>query len=88
MHFLGHLVDSQGIRPLEDKVQVVQDFPWPVMRHDLCKFLGLISFYHHFIPNCAQLLQPLNNLLSTTSTTQVFDGLSKLLILFITASKL
>jgi len=63
---LGHLVDSQGIRPLEDKVQVIQDFPQT--RHDLRKFLDLLNFYHHFIPTCAQLLQPLNNLLSATST--------------------
>ena len=27
LHFLGHLVDNQGIRPLEEKVEVVQDFP-------------------------------------------------------------
>ena len=67
LHFLGHLVDSQGIRPLEEKVKVIQEFPQPAMKHDLRKFLGLINFYHRFIPNCAQLLQPLNNLLSTCS---------------------
>ena len=67
LQFLGHLVDSQGIRPLEEKVQVIHDFPQPVTRHDLRQFLGLINFYHRFIPNGAQLLQPLNNLLSTTS---------------------
>ena len=67
MQFLGHLVDSQGIRPLEEKVQVIHDFPQLVTRYDLRQFLGLINFYHRFIPNGAQLLQPLNNLLSTTS---------------------
>ena len=35
LHFLGHLVDSQGIRPLEEKVKVIQDFPQPVTKHDL-----------------------------------------------------
>ncbi len=29
LHFLGHVVDSTGIRPLEGKVQVIQDFPQP-----------------------------------------------------------
>ena len=71
LHFLGHLVDSQGVRPLEEKVQVIQDFPQPGTKHDLRKFLGLINFYHRFIPNCAQTLQPLNNLLSTTSTQTI-----------------
>ena len=67
LHFLGHLVDSQGIRPLQDKVTAVQDFVQPETRRHLRKFLGLINFYHRFIPNCAQILQPLNNLLSTNS---------------------
>ena len=44
LHFLGHLVDSQGICPLEEKVTAVQDFAQPETRHDLCKFLGLINF--------------------------------------------
>ena len=65
--FLGHLVDSQGIRPLQDKVTAIQDFVQPETRGHLRKFLGLINFYHRFIPNCAQILQPLNNLLSTNS---------------------
>ena len=29
LQFLGHLVDSQGIRPLEEKVQAIMDFPQP-----------------------------------------------------------
>ena len=67
LHFLGHLVDSQGIRPLEEKVAAVQSFVQPGSRRNLRKFLGLINFYHRFIPNCAQILQPLNSLLSTSS---------------------
>ena len=73
LQFLGHLVDSQGIRPLEEKVQVIHDFPQPVTRHDLRQFLGLINFYHRFIPNGAQLLQPLNKLLSTTSSNKTIQ---------------
>ena len=67
LHFLGHLVDSQGIRSLEEKVAAVQTFVQPGSRRSLRKFLGLINFYHRFIPNCAQILQPLNSLLSTSS---------------------
>ena len=33
------------------------------------KFLGLINFYHRFIPGCAQILQPLNDLLSSAIMT-------------------
>ena len=57
-------------------------------KHDLRKFLGLINFYHRFIPNCAQLLQPLNGLLSTGSdktihwtqqTTKALDNIKQAL---------
>ena len=34
----------------------------------LCEFLGLINFYHCFIPKCADILQPLNDLLSSSAS--------------------
>lgn len=67
LHFLGHLVDSQGICPLEEKVKVIQEFLQPGTKHDLHEFLGLINFYYRFVPHYAQLLQPLNHLLSNCS---------------------
>ena len=66
LHFLGHQVDSAGIRPLEEKVKVIQDFPLPETRKKLREFLGLINFYHRFIKNCAMLTNPLNTLLSAS----------------------
>ena len=56
LQFLGHLVNSQGIRPV---VQAIVDFPQPTSLCKLREFLGLINFYHHFIP---YILQPLNTL--------------------------
>ena len=64
LDFLGHHVDSHGIRPLADKVQAVRDFPQPVTIRKLREFLGLVNFYHRFLPGGATLLQPLNDLLS------------------------
>lgn len=32
--------------------------------HQLCTFLGLTNFYHHFIPGCARIADPLNTLLA------------------------
>ena len=61
--FLGHHVSSSGIQPLEDKVQAVQDFPRPYTQRKLCKFLGLIIFYHWFLNHGAAILMPLNDLL-------------------------
>lgn len=62
--FLGHQVSPQGIRPLPDKVQVIRSFPLPSTPRKLREFLGLVNYYHRFVPRCADLLAPLNNLLS------------------------
>ena len=64
--FLGHLVDIQGICPLPDKVQTLVDYPLPTTRRKLREFLGLVNFYHRFLPNCACIVSPLNKLLGTS----------------------
>ena len=62
LEFLGHFVDKHGIRPLEVKVEAICDFPQPTTQRELRQFLGLINFYHRFIPGCAQILHPLHAL--------------------------
>ena len=66
IEFLGHVVDSSGIHPLRNKVQAILDFLEPKSRRQLCTSLGLINFYHRFIPGCAKILRPLNILLSSS----------------------
>ena len=38
--------------------------PQPHTQCELRQFLGLMNFYHRFVPGCASILQPLHNLLS------------------------
>ena len=64
LDFLGHRVDKTGIRPLESKVEAIRNFPQPTSQQQLRQFLGLVNFYHRFLPNCATKLQPLNALLA------------------------
>ena len=87
MKFLGHIVDKDGVRPLPDKVRAVQEFPLPQSTTDLRTFLGLINFYHRFLPNAASVLQPLNEMASrkkaslqwNESTTEAFRQAKNLL---------
>ena len=67
LEFLGHQVDKHGIRPLEEKVDAVRHFPRPTSQKKLRQFLGLVNFYHRFIPGCARILQPLHSLLTGSS---------------------
>ena len=66
LDFLGHHVDATGIRPLEAKVQAIQEFPCPTTQRKLREFIGLVNFYRRFIPQCATLLRPLDKLLKHT----------------------
>ena len=66
LDFLGHHIDRQGITLLPEKIQAVRDFPQPQCQRQLRQFIRLVNFYHHFLPNCATLMQPLHALLSST----------------------
>ena len=68
--FLGHFGTAQGIQPLPDKIEAIQQFPQPNTQRKLREFLGLINFYHRFIPHCADIVRPLHNLLAKTKTKQ------------------
>ena len=70
LEFLGHYIDGNGILPLKDKVKVIYDFPVPKSIRKLRQFLGMINFYRRFLPNCAEVLQPLTDLLAGKSKNQ------------------
>ena len=59
MEFLGHLISSAGISPLPEKAQAVTDFPQPQDKQSLQCFLGMLNFYHRFLPGIAHTLLPL-----------------------------
>ncbi|CAH8667643.1 unnamed protein product [Dicrocoelium dendriticum] len=63
VEFLGHLVSSSGIEVLPAKIQAIKDFPAPTSFKHLRRFCGLVNYYRRFIPRCAQLMQPLTDLL-------------------------
>jgi hypothetical protein len=46
-----------------EKVQAVVDAPRPTNTQQLRSFLGLVNYYHKFLPNLATILHPLNRLL-------------------------
>ena len=66
LQFLGHIISSEGIRPSDTKVSAIREFPRPSSQRQLREFLGMVNFYHRFIPHCAQVLQPLHTLLTNS----------------------
>ncbi len=47
--FLGHVVDSEGIHTMDDKVSAVKHSPQPGSIENVRSFLGLPGYYRPFI---------------------------------------
>jgi cleavage and polyadenylation specificity factor subunit 1 len=67
IQFLGHIVSAEGIRPIPSRIEVLQNYPLPNRHKELRRFLGLVNFYHRFIPHCANLTKPFHHLLPKTN---------------------
>lgn len=63
--FLGHVIDQNACRPNPERIAVIRDWPLPMTKKGLQRFLGSLNFYHRFIPNAARIQAPLYNLASS-----------------------
>ena len=61
--YLGYQVDSEGVRPIPEKVRAIQEAPQPKSVQELKAYLGLPNYYSKFLPKLSQKLQPLYQLL-------------------------
>ncbi|GFX63616.1 retrovirus-related Pol polyprotein from transposon 297 [Trichonephila clavipes] len=61
--FLGYPISVNGIEPSKEKIKVIEDFKLPETVKELRSYLGIINFYHRFIPNAAENQAVLNNYL-------------------------
>ena len=59
IHYLGHLISTDGIRPLKDKLDTICDMPAPCNSKEVKQFLGLAGYYRKFVPRFAVLSRPL-----------------------------
>ena len=60
LDFLGHRVTSEGVAPMPDRVADLQKYPTPTDKPALQRFLGIINYYHRFMPNIARKLSILH----------------------------
>lgn len=61
--YLGHRISEKGIRPDEEKLRCVRDFPVPKTHKQIMSYLGLVNYYRKFIPKFSEICRPINNLL-------------------------
>jgi len=59
MHYLGHIFSDKGMSPDPSKVQDITDWPIPTNPAEIRQFLGLTSYYSHYIFNFSNIAGPL-----------------------------
>ena len=63
LEFCGHKIDKDGLHKMKTKTEAVMSAPRPENVSQLRAFLGLVNYYHKFLPNLATKLQALYHLL-------------------------
>eukprot|EP00253_Pinus_taeda_P011476 PITA_11476 len=79
---LGHIISEDGIRIDPEIIQAILQIPYPRNRKELQAFLGKINFLRRFIPNLAELIRLLRNMLKkdakvkwSLETKQAFENI-------------
>ena len=50
IHYLGHLISADGIRPLKYKLDTIHDMPATHNCKEVKQFLSLVGYYRKFVP--------------------------------------
>jgi hypothetical protein len=83
--YLGHIISAQGVRVHPEKIRAILDWPTPRSLIELRSFLGLCSYYRHFVKGFSQLSAPLTNLTKkgafrwTEEAQKVFDQMNEVM---------
>ncbi|GJT84708.1 putative reverse transcriptase domain-containing protein [Tanacetum coccineum] len=70
VHFLGHVVNSEGIHVDPSKIEAVKNWKPPKTPTEIRSFLGLAGYYRRFIANFSKIAKPLTLL---TQKNQKFE---------------
>jgi hypothetical protein len=86
LEILGHINSATGVAPTADHAAKIKNCPPPQDIKQLQCFLGMVNFYRHFLPKCAQVMKPLTDLLKggaktlwTDPTQEAFQNAKRLL---------
>ncbi len=54
VHYVGHVLSADGVKPDPQKVEAIIAMPTPANHDDLQRFLGVVTYLSKFIPNMSQ----------------------------------
>ena len=62
--YCGQKVTAEGVTPMETNVQAIKEAPRPENTSHLKSYLGMINYYHKFLPRLSTVRGPSHNLLA------------------------
>ncbi|GBN11186.1 Transposon Tf2-8 polyprotein [Araneus ventricosus] len=66
--FLGHIISADSIRPDPTKTEAIKKMSQPTNIIELMRFLGMVNFFRKFVPNLADMAEPLHAMLKADTT--------------------
>ena len=59
VQFLGHIVSENGIKADPEKVRCIKEWPTPVYKKDLTRFVGFVNYHRKFVHNFSAIISSL-----------------------------
>lgn len=59
LDFLSHTISDEGIVPSKNRVEIISQLPSPTSLKKIQQFVGMVNYYHRFIPQLAKMLTPI-----------------------------
>lgn len=60
LDFLSHTITSDGILPTKAKIDAISTLPSPTSIKKIQQFLGMLNYFHRFLPGIAKTLAPIH----------------------------
>ena len=61
VRFLGHVIDSTGVKPLPEKLEIIRSWETPKTEEELRRFVGVCTFWRKFVKDFAKIAVPLQS---------------------------
>lgn len=69
--FLGYVLTKEGLEANPERIQPILDYPRPRTVKEVRRLVGLVGWYRRFLPNAAELLAPLSDLMKGESNAAI-----------------